>query len=161
MFLKSSSSSLCGLVYSTVPVSELHFFYLLYPFLNSSKQLSPLLEAQCHSIYSLLCLKPCCVLSAVFNRHVSFDVTLHRSRSVAGVGGGPDSDQTNYFWRTVTFSFTVDSGCVHVHVSKCMLFPWSCGPDTENAASLRCVSCLHFHLAPFSVLHFLPSSTSH
>lgn len=36
-----------------------------------------------------------------------------------------------------------------------MLFPWLCGPDTENAPGLQCVSCLHLHVSPSSALHFL------
>lgn len=116
-FLKSSSSSLVSLLYSAS--FRINFFPLLYPFLNSSTQPSPLwkLSVTASILSSSWNRATGHVLSALFNRHVSFDVTLHRSRSAARVGGDPDSDQTNYFWRTVTFSFTVDSS---VDVFLCM-----------------------------------------
>lgn len=36
------------------------------------------------------------------------------------------------------------SGCVPVHVSQRLLFPWLRGPDAQNVPGLQCVSCPWF-----------------
>lgn len=104
--------------------------------------------------------------SAVFNRRVSFDVTLRWDPTLQPlwVGGRPEkkkhllfsecSDVCSIMPGMGCVCLRVQCGCVPVHVSKCMLFPWSCGPDMKNATSLQCVSCTSLPLLSFA----LPSS---
>ena len=76
----------------------------------------------------------------------------------AGVGGGPQPNIALSWPEMGCVYLRVPRGCVPVHVSRSLLFPWSCGPDRQNALGLRCVSCLRLHVSPSSAPHFLPSS---
>lgn len=113
--------------------------------------------------------------SALLNRRVSFDVTVRCDLTLWPLctrqewAAGLNPTEAYYFLHTATYApawpgkgcvcLRVRCGCVPVHVSKCMLFPWLCGPDAENVPGLQCVSCLGLHVSPSSALHFLPSRT--